>query len=497
MGRLQKLPCGCQERCKGSLMPIPRREYDRHAEFRNKVPISFSDFAAGRSRGAAVDSATRPSSSSNHVTQKRPHDGNAAASAGASAKQRRIELEEHSDGSDSVASARQTREDLPRPLTPDDASRDVPFPRSPTPLPAPDPSTMDTQPAAVPDASGGDTAAQNSRPAIPVPDPGSIDDYEQEEDEDAGDQSATEDRTAGGRPSLLHRDAREPMAEDSRSQIEDIAIAQDFISALRTASLDDDALPDDVLDRLRHPPVGPPAFDDPILRLSIKVYLALTNASQDSYNRVREAIHEELQTELLSFHQVKSQIAELSGVVPIIHHMCVNTCVAFTGPFADLDRCPMCQEPRYDQHKLRTSRGRVKSPRQVFHTMPLGPQLQARRRHPEMAEKMQHRDRRVQEILAAGRIDDFDDLYCGTDFLDAVERGDITSNDSVLLFSIDGAQLYQSKQSDCWMYMWVLLDLAPDTRYKKPHILPGGIIPGPHKPKNLDSFLFPGLHHLA
>jgi len=35
-----------------------------------------------------------------------------------------------------------------------------------------------------------------------------------------------------------------------------------------------------------------------------------------------------------------------------------------------------------------------------------------------------------------------------------------------------------------------------DRRYKKPRILPGFIIPGPNKPKIMDSFLFLSLHHL-
>jgi hypothetical protein len=41
------------------------------------------------------------------------------------------------------------------------------------------------------------------------------------------------------------------------------------------------------------------------------------------------------------------------------------------------------------------------------------------------------------------------------------------------------------------------MDLPPEIRYKKDHVLPGGFIPGPNKPKNLDSFIFPGLHHLS
>ena len=64
------------------------------------------------------------------------------------------------------------------------------------------------------------------------------------------------------------------------------------------------------------------------------------------------------------------------------------------------------------------------------------------------------------------------------------------------MLSIDGAQLYTCKASDCWIYLWVIMDLSPNERYKKQHVLPGGFIPGPNKPKNLDSFLFPGLHHV-
>ncbi|KAJ3560208.1 hypothetical protein NP233_g10989 [Leucocoprinus birnbaumii] len=41
------------------------------------------------------------------------------------------------------------------------------------------------------------------------------------------------------------------------------------------------------------------------------------------------------------------------------------------------------------------------------------------------------------------------------------------------------------------------MDLPPDLWYKKHHVLPGGFIPGPGKPKNLDSFLFPGLYHIS
>jgi hypothetical protein len=81
--------------------------------------------------------------------------------------------------------------------------------------------------------------------------------------------------------------------------------------------------------------------------------------------------------------------------------------------------------------------------------------------------------------------------------LAAVERGDITTDDMMLLFLIDSAQLYESKQSDCWIAIWIMLDHAPDGHYMKKCVLPGTFIPGPNKLKNVDSYLFLGLHHLA
>lgn len=84
-----------------------------------------------------------------------------------------------------------------------------------------------------------------------------------------------------------------------------------------------------------------------------------------------------------------------------------------------------------------------------------------------------------------------------SDYLDAVESDQIKDYDTVLMLSMDGAQLLRNKKSDCWIYIWIILDLAPDERYKIRNILPGGVIPGPGKPKDINSFLFPGLAHLS
>jgi len=60
-----------------------------------------------------------------------------------------------------------------------------------------------------------------------------------------------------------------------------------------------------------------------------------------------------------------------------------------------------------------------------------------------------------------------------------------------------GHNCTKEKKSDCWIYIWVILNLSPDLRYEKKYIIPGGFIPGPNNPKDIDSFIFPGLYHVC
>ncbi|RPD54103.1 hypothetical protein L226DRAFT_472656, partial [Lentinus tigrinus ALCF2SS1-7] len=153
--------------------------------------------------------------------------------------------------------------------------------------------------------------------------------------------------------------------------------------------------------------------------------------------------------------------------------MCEHSCIAYTGPYAKHDTCPVCPEqtPRYE-----TLNGK-RVPRRTFDTYPFGPQAQALMRSRESVEAMHHRRKMMEAFratIAAGGDppEVLDDTYFSEEFLEAVDRGDIQDDDMVLMFSVDGAQLYESKQSDCWVYIWVLFDVSPKLRYKKRYVLP-------------------------
>jgi len=282
----------------------------------------------------------------------------------------------------------------------------------------------------------------------------------------------------------------------------------DFIVALKNASLNDPVarLGTDALQQLWNPPHAIDPIENPGTRFSIAAYLALKNTSQDAYNHVcraaRNAFNGSLGADnILSFYNVEKFIASYTGIVSIEHDMCCNTCIAYTGPFTHLDTCPTCGTSRWKEERLQGTHGQSKIAAQTFTTIPIGPQLQALYRNKDSAIDMDYLRQRTEEVLQqiqeTGGIPVVNDIAMGWDYLGAVLDGDIKSHDIVVMVSLDGAQLYDSKESDCWIYIWIIVNLPPDKRYRKLHICPGGFIPGPNKPKNVDSFLFPGIHHHA
>ena len=176
--------------------------------------------------------------------------------------------------------------------------------------------------------------------------------------------------------------------------------------------------------------------------------------------------------------------------------MCPDSCIAYTGPFAALDRCPKCQLPRYENVKGK------RKPVKQYYTIPLGPMLQALWRTPEGADRMRYRNHKTNKIMQQlnqnhGVIPIYEGVFHGLEYINAVLAGKIHPNDTLIFFSLDGAQLYRDKQSDCVFAIWVILNLNPEIRYKKKYVLPACFIPGPNNPDNTESFLLPSFRHVS
>jgi len=163
-----------------------------------------------------------------------------------------------------------------------------------------------------------------------------------------------------------------------------------FISSLSTATLADlvAKLGPQALERLCNPPHQPLLINNAGHRHSILIYLATEHSSEDAYEKIRRSTIRNFPgaqdvEDILSFHKVESLIAGLTGIEKIQHDMCPNSCAAFTGPYYDLEECPLCGASCWNEELLWATNGRSKVPAKQFTTIPLGPQLQVLYRDPD------------------------------------------------------------------------------------------------------------------
>src|SRR6202040_4041599 len=192
---------------------------------------------------------------------------------------------------------------------------------------------------------------------------------------------------------------------------------------------DEMGLDSETIEHLRDAPQLPVGLTDTDLRLSLDLFLSVSNSTQETYISARKAIlRRHPEDQILTYDQIKHHVAQLSRVVPLTFDMCINSCIAYTGPLSSFETCPKCGEPRYDAAQRAASGGKRLVPRQVFHTMPIGPQLQALWRNPDTAISMRYRDTRTQQILEElerndGEVHIYDDFLHGSDYLEAVADG--------------------------------------------------------------------------
>ena len=104
-----------------------------------------------------------------------------------------------------------------------------------------------------------------------------------------------------------------------------------------------------VLERLWNPLHGQPCHNiDADTHMVIDLYLG--NPSEATYETNCSIIlHCFPDMNIPSYYKAKHLVADLMGIESVMYNMCINLCVAYTGIFLELDACPMCSEPWYNQ----------------------------------------------------------------------------------------------------------------------------------------------------
>ena len=197
---------------------------------------------------------------------------------------------------------------------------------------------------------------------------------------------------------------------------------------------------------------------------------------------------------------VQALIQRTTGIGHVLYDRCVNNCVCY-AKYPTLDTCPNpnCKDPkRYD------AQGR---PRAQFEYIPIIHQIRllwadpVMARHPkEWRQKLAHLQAEDSEARPDAGLPNTAELTTiMRDFWDAklpkelIARGMLTNErDLAFYFSTDGVSLFKhGKNHAVWPLILTCFNLAPDLRFNEDKVLCLGIITGPKKPWDLDSFLVP------
>ena len=220
-----------------------------------------------------------------------------------------------------------------------------------------------------------------------------------------------------------------------------------------------------------------------------------SGVSRQMFSMMPEALSGFISNDLPSAYLLRARARELAGIEPVRYDCCINSCICYAGHYSPLEKCPRCNEPRFsgcDSH------GNPR-PRRQFLYIPLIPRLHAFLQTIHMANLMQYRSTRAYSPGVSSDI--FDGEYYqqlrSTPITVHGKPIDPPTNyfeddrDIALGLSTDGYGIFSSGRATAWPLIIFIYNLPPELRVHTEHILALGVIPGPNKPAEIDSFLIP------
>ncbi|QRV97963.1 Transposase family Tnp2 protein [Ceratobasidium sp. AG-Ba] len=189
-----------------------------------------------------------------------------------------------------------------------------------------------------------------------------------------------------------------------------------------------------------------------------------------------------------------SRIIKLTGMKGVRIDCCVNSCIAYTGPYKNRIECPRCGAFRYKRDEWSPTGVR---PRRRFLYIPLIPRLVNMYRDPTTARLLGYRARR------RPRPQSLSDIFDGQYYAQLMQRRVklrgrpldhryfSSPTDIALGLSTDGFGPFRTCEQSCWPLVIFNYNLDPTIRHRLENLLCLGVIPGPNEPQELDTFLEP------
>jgi hypothetical protein len=199
-------------------------------------------------------------------------------------------------------------------------------------------------------------------------------------------------------------------------------------------------------------------------------------------------------TPVPTFAVASARVTFLSGIEPALYDCCLNSCCCFVGPHKSKTECPFCQAPRFNA---------VGNARKRFTHIPVIPRLVALFKNNDYATKMQYRAHEH-----AHKPGFMTDIFDGEEYrsclqrqvsVDGKEMGHTffsNNRDIALGLATDGFAPFRKRKMTAWPLILFNYNLPPEIRFHMQYIICVGVIPGPKKPKDCDSFLWPLVNEL-
>ena len=220
---------------------------------------------------------------------------------------------------------------------------------------------------------------------------------------------------------------------------------------------------------------------------ALKVETRMTN---DTFSKLAFAFPE---STIGSWKITKARAEFLATFRPVAYDCCVSSCCCFVGPNSDLTHCPYCHEPRFN------SKGRA---RRRFTYAPLIPRLKAFYQNKEFGHSMlyrskyQHDGTNLQDVMDGANYQRLRGTNVTINGQPRPYKYFEDHRDIALGLSTDGFCPFRKRKKTCWPILIYNYNLRPEIRFWIRHILCVGVVPGPYKPKDFDSFLWPLVEEL-
>ncbi|KAE8229476.1 hypothetical protein CF326_g5555, partial [Tilletia indica] len=226
------------------------------------------------------------------------------------------------------------------------------------------------------------------------------------------------------------------------------------------------------------------------LRTSIRTDATLRQYKD--FGRARE--RDQADVEIFGKDRALSLMKRVTNLREDRWDMCPNSCMAFVGPNAQLQRCTTVRKGRVCGAARFDARGR---PIKQFVTIPFLPRIKAKFAAGRGSTYIHDRAQHFAETWDTPhhRFQDWSD---GAIHRHLKEKGLFTDpRHDAFILSTDGAHMTDKRDSNAWIVLLTSLSTPIELRFRRTETFISTVVPGPNNPIDLDSFLWPILEEFA